>query len=168
MQKYTVIAVLGLNPGTVVGLSHKQAAPRAHLLKPIELDEKAQMGKYEVLARVEFKVGETIYTAATLNKALATALEPEATTKEKAADKKRSEAEAKDIAALREKAKQWDEIAPTLADLQTNAKAWTDLQPELDGLQTKAALWDRLPEAVRAKAVQDAEAELKADTKAKR
>jgi hypothetical protein len=182
MRKYTVLAVLGIAPGTILGLSHDQAAPRAHALKAIDLDSKSKMGTYEVLSRVEFKAGETIYTAAELNKATASALEPVETTRDKAAEKKRAEAEAKDVALLRDKAARWDQVESTLADLTTKGKAWDDLQPdlealrgkakvlddlqpELEGLQTKAALWDRLPEGVRADAVQKAEAELKAEAK---
>lgn len=70
MRTYTVIAVLGFNPGTVLGLSKEQAHRRRHLLKPLG------EGLYEVTGRVEFKVGEEIATDVELNKALATALQP--------------------------------------------------------------------------------------------
>lgn len=162
MRKYTTIAILSLQAGITVGLSHAQAAPRAHALKPIELNDKTKMGVYQVTAPIQFKVGETIYTDADLNKSLVSALEPEETTRQKAADRKRSDAEGKELAALRAKAKQWDDIEPELPVLIEKAKALDSLQPQLEDLQTRAALWDSLPEAVRADAIGKAEAELKA------
>lgn len=143
MRKYTVSAVLGLNPGTVLGLTHQQAGPRAHALKAIKVDHKANTGVYEVISRVEFKVGEEIYTDADLNKALASSLEPEGSGKAKAAGAGKSAAAEKE-----------------LAELKAKAKAWDELQPELESLQMRAALWDRLPEAVRTEAIAKAEAEL--------
>lgn len=168
MRKFITTAVVTLQAGVTIGLSHAQAATRAHALKPIELDEKHKMGSYHVLAPIQFKVGETIYTDAELNKALVTVLEPEEAHHQKAAAKKRAEAEAKDIALLREKAKQWDAIESDLPLLQEKARALDALQGDLEALQTKAALWDALPEAVRAEAVAKAEADLQAADKAKK
>lgn len=117
MRKYTVLAVLTLQAGAIVGLTDAQASARTHALKQLQHDKKSGMGQYEVLSPVQFKVGETIFTDAELNKQLATYLEPESVTKSKAAQKAEAEAAAKDMAAVREKAKQWDEVQEELAAL---------------------------------------------------
>ena len=138
MKKFTVLAVLGIAPGTVLGLTKAQAAPRMHALKQVGKDA------YEVKSRIEFKVGEVIATDAELNKALASQLETEETTRSKAKSKDKDEHDAKALAELKDKGKRWDEI-----------------QGELEGLRTATALFNGLPDAVRADAVARAEAALK-------
>lgn len=72
MKKYLTTAVISLYAGTVLGLSAKQAALRAHALETLKTatpDEPAAEGKpakagspgvYRALATVQFKAGETI------------------------------------------------------------------------------------------------------------
>lgn len=76
MRKYTVIAVLTIQAGAVLGLTQAQAATRSHALKPLQVDKKTGAGTYEVLQPMQFKVGEQIATDMELNKQLATMLEP--------------------------------------------------------------------------------------------
>lgn len=131
MRKYTVIAVLTIQAGAVLGLTPKQAELRKHALKPVGKDA------YEVLSPIQFKVGEEIATDAELNKALATSLESADTTKEKARASARDKAAAKDLAELQAKADQWDAIQPALAALQATAAAFA-LLPEQDRVALRA------------------------------
>ncbi len=158
MKKYTVLKVLGFAPGTTLGLSLAQAAVRSHALKTITPAKDEKPGVYETLAPVQFKVGETVYTDAEVNKALADSLELEGATKAKAQDKAKAAAQAKELDALKEKAKAWDDVQPELERLRA-ATAQFDTK-ELDQViaeaRRKAALYDALPEAVRAQAEQGA------------
>lgn len=148
MRKYTVLAVLAIQAGATLGLTGKQAAPRAHQLKPVKVDPRTGDGTYEVLERTEFKVGEAFATDAELNKQLATMVEPAdaAKAKVKAVEK----GEAKKLAELEGKAKALDELKSeferlgissfdALVDVAAKAKLWDDVQPELEQLRAKAA-----------------------------
>ncbi|KQT10969.1 hypothetical protein [Ramlibacter sp. Leaf400] len=152
MKKFTVLAVLGLPPGTIVGLTHAQAEPRAQSLKALEVDDKAKMGRYEVTAPIQFKVGETIWSDAELNKAMATSLEPEDATRQKARDVAKAQAQSKDLGELRAKAKQLEELLPELerlraASAQFETKA---LDAEIRQLREKANQWDEVQEELAA------------------
>lgn len=149
MKKYTVLKVLGFAPGTILGLSLAQATVRSHALKTITPAKDDKHGVYEALAPVQFKAGETVLTDAEVNKALADSLELEGSTKAKAQDKAKAAAQAKDLAALNEKAKAWDDVQPELERLRA-------ADAEVAELRRKAALYDALPEAVRAQAEQGA------------
>lgn len=136
MRKYTVLAVFGVNPGTVLGLNAEQAARRRHALKPLEVDKKTGSGTFEVLSRVEFKIGEQIATDMELTKHLASQLEPVEDTAAKAREKARAAAAAKDLAEMKEKAARWDEF-----------------QERIEDAQRKCAAFDSLPDDVRAAAL---------------
>lgn len=164
MKKYTVLKVLGFAPGTVLGLTLAQAEVRSHALKTITPAKDDKPGVYEALAPVQFKVGETVYTDAEVNKALADSLELEGSTKAKAQEKAKAAAQAKDLEALKEKAKSWDDVQPELERLRA-ATAQFDtkqLDQEIADARRKAALYDALPEAVRAQAEHGAGATSKA------
>lgn len=132
MRKYIVSAVLTMPAGAALGLTHKQAASRKHALKPIKVDNKAQFGTYEVLAPIQFKVGEEIQTDAELNKQLATFLESEESVKARALVKDKEAAEASNLSALMEKAAKWDEF-----------------EAQVEEAQAKCLAFDSLPEDVR-------------------
>lgn len=158
MKKYTVLKVLGFAAGTTLGLSHAQAAVRSHALKTITPAKDDKPGVYEAVAPVQFKVGETVFTDAEVNKALADSLELEGSTKAKAQDKAKAAAQAKDLEALKEKAKAWDDVQPELERLRA-ATAQFDtktLDQDIAEARRKAALYDALPESVRAQAEQSA------------
>jgi cbb3-type cytochrome oxidase cytochrome c subunit len=131
MQKYTALAVVSIAAGALVGLTASQARRRAHLLKPVDVDAKTGDGTFELLSPAQFKVGEQFSTNLELNKALAQALESAEETAQKAKAKAKGEASAKDIAALRDK-----------------AKAWDDVQEELIALRSFLAEIDALPKAL--------------------
>lgn len=136
MRKYTVTAVAGFAAGAVLGLSDRQAAPRAHALKPLKVDKKAGFGLYETTSRVEFKVGEVIATDMELSKHMLTLLEPVEDTAARERAAAASAAAAKDLAQVREKAARWDEF-----------------QAQIDEAQAKCAAFDSLPEDVRTAAL---------------
>lgn len=168
MKKYAVVAALTLAAGTVVGLTSAQADLRAHNLKPVEPhDKKADLGKYEAVAPIQFKVGETIYTDAELNKGLAQLLEPAEVHQVKAKAQAQAAAESKDLAAVKAKAKKLE------AELADARKAIAERDATIEGLNVrvgefdttkeldaaiaaareKAAAFDTLPEDLRSQAL---------------
>lgn len=54
MKQIKLIAVANFHQGAVLGLTKEQAAARSHLLKDLG------KGKYEVLDKVQFKIGEQL------------------------------------------------------------------------------------------------------------
>lgn len=146
MRKYTVIEALTLSSG-VIGLVHAQAEPRAPSLRPLEVDEKAKTGRYEVIAPVQFKAGEILWVDGDLTKALATRLQ-EAGGRPLAAKPPPERADKADAglrAELKAMAKQLDEAKAELAELRIKAKAWDDVQEELKALRAFPAEIEALP-----------------------
>lgn len=145
MQKYTVLAVLTIQAGATLGLTKAQASDRRHAVKALQVDKKTGDGIYQVLEPVQFKRGEVILTDALLNKQLATVLEPIEETEKKAKDQAAAEAAAKDLAAIREK-----------------AKAWDDVQQELTALRGFVAEIEALPEPLHKQVAAEVEKQRKA------
>lgn len=139
MKRFTVTAPLTLSAGIVVGLSLAQAAPRAHALEKLSVDEKAKAGTYRVLSTVQFKPGEQISVdEVSINKALVVALDVDGDTAAKLADKKRGSADAA--------------AGKQLAELKAKADELAALQPELQKLRAMQAAFDQLPADVQAAA----------------
>lgn len=90
MKTHVITDVATFQPGTILGLSEAQAAPRVHALK------KLGAGRYETTATVQFKVGETIGVDGDLPKHLASAVidEKEAARRAKADKAKETKAAA--------------------------------------------------------------------------
>jgi len=75
-MRYTATTTVTLGPGSVLGLSEKQAARRAHLLEPT-----AREGVFTAKAAVQFKAGEDFECEEDLPKSMAervVAAEPKA------------------------------------------------------------------------------------------
>lgn len=165
MKKYTVLAVLNIAIGTLVGLTAAQAKDRAYGIKRSESDAGLPKGvlPYEATTALQFKVGETVYVDGELNKALAEQLESEEGGKsrsQKAKAEKADKAAAEHLDELRRKAQALDDLQPELAVLRDKASQWDEFEtkgrPEWEAFQeqattlrSKAALWDALPEEVR-------------------
>jgi hypothetical protein len=66
-MKYTTIAVLSLQAGTVLGLTDAQALPRSHALAPLA----GRAGWYTTTGPVQLKVGEVFLCDDELPKHLA-------------------------------------------------------------------------------------------------
>ncbi len=71
-MKVRALQTVTLGPGTVLALSERQAARRAHLLLP------EGSGRYRTVASVQFKAGEEFGVDAELPKALADVVETDA------------------------------------------------------------------------------------------
>jgi ATPase subunit of ABC transporter with duplicated ATPase domains len=136
MRKYTVLAVLTIQSGATLGLTGEQAARRSHLLKPLQVDKKTGDGTYQVLQPVQFKRGEVLSADADLNKQLAETLEPAEATEQRARQEAQKKMVAQDMAALKSKAKAWDDVQSELAALRHTAAAIQTLpQPLRDEIQ---------------------------------
>jgi hypothetical protein len=130
MQKFLVAASVTLHTGTLE-LSDAQYARRKHALK------KVGKGKYEILAPVQFKVGEEISYEGEIPKALATVLIDEAEAKKDTTKKAKAEAaaKAKSEAEQEEKLKAIeDEIKALQAELAKaqNPEAKSAVQDKID------------------------------------
>jgi pyruvate/2-oxoglutarate dehydrogenase complex dihydrolipoamide acyltransferase (E2) component len=89
MKKYSISKGVTLNPGTVLGLTDKQAASRAHALREVK------KGVFEVLSPVQFKIGEVIGYEGDLPRVIATALEDSDAKSEDAGKQEKAPAAAK-------------------------------------------------------------------------
>lgn len=173
LHKYTAIAVVTIQAGALLALTAAQAADRRHAIKPVKVDKDTGDGVFEVLAPMQFKVGETIITDLELNKQLADQLEtPEG--KGARRQKAAKAGEGDDVALLKAKAEALDQLLPhlealgvkTAADLEAigkKAAALDNVRADLEAvgvtspeqlvtLAGKAAAYDSLPEKVRAEA----------------
>lgn len=122
-MKYTTIAVLSLQAGTLLGLTEAQAAPRKTVLTAVP----ARKGWYTTTGPVQFKVGEEILCDSEIPKHLADAVESPDASQAKAKGKARAKAKADAEAAAAE--------AEAAALAASEAAALANEQPDQAGTQ---------------------------------